>query len=133
MRHLPVAAEGLLTFRPKIARYQERGVESSGALHVPPLDVAPPPSSCSRTSHCRYRSDEEVVCPDCGGRLHLIALVKKEGTIRALLKAGKGLRFTYALLMLCSRRWFREKESPGSRRFLIPVRVGLFTGKSNRQ
>lgn len=30
---------------------------------------------------------EEVVCPDCGGKLRLIALVKKEETIQALLKA----------------------------------------------
>lgn len=30
---------------------------------------------------------EEVKCPDCGGRLRLIALVKKEGTIRAVLAA----------------------------------------------
>ena len=30
---------------------------------------------------------EEGVCPDCGGRLRLIALVKKEETIQALLKA----------------------------------------------
>ena len=27
------------------------------------------------------------MCPDCGGRLRLIALVKKEETIEALLKA----------------------------------------------
>lgn len=30
---------------------------------------------------------EEVKCPDCGGKLRLIALVKKEETIQALLKA----------------------------------------------
>jgi hypothetical protein len=30
---------------------------------------------------------EEVQCPDCGGRLRLIALVKKEETIRAVLTA----------------------------------------------
>ena len=35
----------------------------------------------------RLTFGEEVVCQDCGGRLRLIALVKKEETIQAVLRA----------------------------------------------
>lgn len=40
-----------------------------------------------RVALLRRTFGEEVTCPDCGGRLRLIALVKKEETILALLKA----------------------------------------------
>ena len=40
-----------------------------------------------RVALLRRTFGEEVVCPDCGGRLRLIALVKKEETIQTLLSA----------------------------------------------
>ena len=40
-----------------------------------------------RLALLRRTYGEEVACPDCGGRLRLNALVKKEETIQALLKA----------------------------------------------
>jgi hypothetical protein len=40
-----------------------------------------------RVALLRRTFGEAVVCPDCGGRLRLIALVKKEETVQTLLSA----------------------------------------------
>ena len=45
------------------------------------------PGMGDRVALLRRTFGEEVGCPDCCGRLRLIALVKKEETIQTLLKA----------------------------------------------
>ncbi len=82
--------EAAATESPLLENAEEGGLP---AKPVPgPAGVAGKPKSGGRRyipwyELLRRTFGEEVVCPDCGGRLRLIALVKKEETIQALLKA----------------------------------------------
>ena len=50
-------------------------------------DAVTSPGTGDRVALLRRTFGEEVVCPDCGGKLRLIALVKQEETIQTLLSA----------------------------------------------
>jgi len=60
---------------PGASSVAETKPKSGGRLYIPWYELL------------RRTFGEQVVCPDCGGKLRLIALVKKEETIQALLKA----------------------------------------------
>jgi hypothetical protein len=72
-------------------------LENAEVGGLPALPIPGPAGAAEpKPGGCRYipwhellrrTFGEEVKCPDCGGKLRLIALVKKEETIQALLKA----------------------------------------------